>query len=132
MFEDIYIKILNTPREIQIGSYVFDDIEVADNDVSIKKGLMFRQDIPNNFCMLFKFDDDAVRSFWMKNCKFPIVVVFCNKNWKIVAIHQMKVETTADESELKRYSSGVPARYAIEFKDNDTTNIKVGDYVKVR
>lgn len=136
MFEQEYIKILNTPREIQIGPYVFDDIEVADNDTAIRKGLMFRQDVPDNFCMLFKFDDDNIRSFWMKNCEFPIVVVFCDKNWKIVSIHRMKVEETCNDEELTRYSSVVPARYAIEFKDSNwfdaVPDIAVGTQVEVK
>ena len=136
MFEEEYVKVLNTPKEIQVGPYVFDDIEVADNETSIRKGLMFREDVPNNFCMLFKFDDDAVRSFWMKNCEFPIVVVFCDKDWKIVAVHRMEVEETSNDEDLQRYSSVVPARYAIEFKDFDITdavaNIAVGTQVEVK
>ena len=135
MFEQEYIKVLTTPREIHIGPYIFDDVEVADNDVSTRKGLMFRQDVPDNFCMLFKFDDDEVRSFWMKNCEFPIIVVFCDKNWKILAVHRMKVEETVNDEELQRYSSVEPARYAIEFKDSWMTDsvadIEIGSRVEL-
>jgi len=131
-----YMRVLSTPREIVLGSYVFDDVEVADNDVSTKRGLMFRQDIPDDFCMLFKFDDDAVRSFWMKNCEVPIVVVFCDRSWKILAVHRMEVKETADDSELKRYSSISPARYAIEFRDkwpeDFVLDIRVGSHAEVR
>lgn len=78
---------------------------------------MFRQDAPENFCMLFRFSDDGVRWFWMKNCEFPIVVVFCSSDWRVTAAHRMKVEHTADDCSLKRYSSVTPVRYAIEFRD---------------
>ncbi len=105
MFDEAYRKVLSTPREIQIGPYVFDYIETADNDVSIRRGLMFRDDVPENYCMLFRFNDNEVRSFWMKNCEFPIIVVFLDKDWKIVAIHRMKVEDTVNDEELTRYSS---------------------------
>jgi len=48
----------------------------------------------------------------------------------------MLVENTDNDEDLTRYSSVVPARYAIEFKDFDitdaVTNIKVDNYVKIR
>ena len=85
---------------------------------------------------VLKFDDDNIRSFWMKNCEFPIVVVFCDKNWKIVSIHRMKVEETCNDEELTRYSSVIPARYAIEFKDSNwfdaVPDIAVGTQVEVK
>ena len=115
MFEQEYIKVLSAPRAIQVGEIEFNDVEVADDDESIKRGLMNRDRIPLDACMLFKFDDDAVRSFWMKNCRFPIVVLFLDKDMKVVSWHRMKVE---DGPEYRSYSSHVPARYAIEFMDD--------------
>lgn len=118
MFEQEYKKVLMTPTTLKYGVHVFDDIEIADTPESIRNGLMFRQDIPDNFCMLFVFDDDDVRSFWMKDCLFPITVVFCDKDWKIVKVHNMKVEQAKKDEDFTRYSSEVPARYAIEFKSH--------------
>lgn len=129
-----YLKVLNTPKEIHIGPYIFTDVEVAETSAALKRGLMNRTDVPDDFCMLFKFDDDAVRSFWMMNCLFPINVIFLDKNLKIVSMHEMKVEPKRGVG-LKHYSSGVPARYAIEFKDSayddSLANIKVGSTVKI-
>ena len=127
MFEKEYLKVLSTPSAIQIGGLTFMDIEVADDPKSLARGLMLRDDVPDDFCMLFKFDDERPRSFWMKNCRFPIVVVFLDKDYNIVSWHRMKVE---EGPAFKSYLSGKPAMYAIEFKDSrDEYDIMIGQQI---
>ena len=47
-------------------------VEVADNDKLRSLGFMGRIDIPEGTGMLFIWDDEAYRNFWMKNTHFNL------------------------------------------------------------
>lgn len=87
-----------------------------------QKGLMGIKKIPDNCGMLFIYPEERVLNFWMANCLTDIDVLFVNQSGIIVALHEMKKEKPRLASEsvsdyharLKRYSSGEPARFAIE------------------
>src|SRR3954453_2404300 len=65
-------------------------IEVADTDAEQEIGLMYRDSMPADHGMIFWFRDEDVRSFWMKNTRIPLDIVYTDKNGKIVAIKQMQ------------------------------------------
>ena len=48
------------------------DIEIADTDFDIQTGLMYRNSMEDNQAMLFIFDDETERFFYMKNTKIPM------------------------------------------------------------
>lgn len=101
-------------------------VELADDTVKRHQGLMFRQEMADDHGMLFVFDDDAPRSFWMKNTFIPLSIAFIDANKKIVRMHDM-----APNNSRKHYRSGKPARYALEVNQGlfKTWNVKVGDEV---
>ncbi|MBI4448562.1 DUF192 domain-containing protein [Candidatus Woesearchaeota archaeon] len=70
-----------------IGPHVF-GAEIADAPDEWSQGLMFREQLGINKGMLFIFPDDAPRSFWMKNTKIPLDMIFINESRRIVYIHQ--------------------------------------------
>lgn len=59
--------------------------------------------------MLFVFDDEQMRSFWMKNTYIPLDMMFLNASGTIVSIHAGA--KPMDESPI---SSDYPAKYVIE------------------
>lgn len=92
-----------------------------------KKGLMFRDSMPDDHGMLFIFKTEGYHSFWMKNTRIPLDIAFIDKNKRIVSIHEM---TPFDEKNF--HKSVKPASYALEvnagwFKKYD---IKTGDAVE--
>src|SRR4051812_16142180 len=56
------------------------DIEIADTEPARERGLMFRDSMPADHGMLFLFDDVAVRTFWMKNCRMPLDILYFDQN----------------------------------------------------
>ena len=104
-------------------------MEVVDTPETRAKGLSGRTNLEKGKGMLFKFDQDTVVSFWMKDMKFSIDIIWINDE-KVAKIDEKL--PLPDEGKLpKRYASPegvdfvleVPAGYAAE------VGIKTGDKV---
>lgn len=105
--------------------------EVADTVASQMTGLMNRPSLPPGRGMLFVFPDDEVRSFWMKNVRFPIDIVFVTSGLVVEAIHEAVPPCTSSPCPV--YNSRGKIRYAVEVpagfckenyvKPNDTIEI---------
>jgi uncharacterized protein len=85
------------------------DIEFADDADEIVLGLMFRRSMRENQGMLFIFDSEAPRSFWMKDTYFSLDMIFVDSNKEIVSI----ARETSPLSE-QNYRSEKPAQYVVE------------------
>ncbi|MBI3805108.1 MAG: DUF192 domain-containing protein [Nitrospirae bacterium] len=72
------------------------DAELADNDESRSKGLMFRDRLAPTAGMLFIFQEAHPYLFWMKNCKFPIDIIWLDAQKEIVFISEKTPPCTAD------------------------------------
>ncbi len=101
-------------------------VEIAQDEASLQKGLMFREDLPENVGMLFVFPFQRILSFWMRNTFIPLDIAFINENGIIVDIQKM-----APLDETKNYISQAPALYALEVNEGwcKKNNVKVGDKV---
>ena len=62
--------------------------ELADTQSKRIQGLMFRESLAHNRGMLFVFDKEAQHSLWMKNMRFPLDIIWFDRNKKIVDIYQ--------------------------------------------
>jgi uncharacterized membrane protein (UPF0127 family) len=102
-------------------------LEVARSDKEQQAGLMYRDPLSKDQGMIFIFEDEEVRSFWMHNTKIPLDIIYADRNGKIVAIKAMK------PFDLSGVSSDKPAMYAIELNGGvaATTGLKVGDTIAI-
>ena len=107
------------------------NVEIADDNDERARGLMFRENLDQNEGMLFVFDDEDYRSFWMKNTLIPLGMIFIDKNFKIVDI---KNAGPCKEDHCTPYKSYKPAQYVLEVNSGFTTenNVQVGDRVILR
>jgi uncharacterized membrane protein (UPF0127 family) len=84
-------------------------VKIAADPEARERGLMFRQDLPEDEGMLFVFDYPQPLSFWMKNTYLPLDIAFVSADKHILNILAMK-----PLDEKTRYESQGPAQYAIE------------------
>lgn len=102
------------------------DIEVADTDFDIQTGLMYRNTMAKKQGMLFIFEDEQQRFFYMKNTRIPLDIIYMNADTTIVSFQ--KNAKPFNETSLP---SEIPAKYVLEINAGlaDTWGLKVGDAV---
>jgi len=102
------------------------DIEIADTDFDIQTGLMYRDSMKNNQGMLFVFEDESERFFYMKNTKLPLDLIYINADRNIVSFQ--KNAKPFDETSLP---SNGPAQYVLEVNAGlvDTWNLSKNDSI---
>ncbi len=102
------------------------DIEIAENNEEHEKGLMYRAYLPDSTGMLFIFENESLRNFWMKNTIIPLDIIYLDSNKKIISI----AENTTPYSEEGIPSLGV-AKYVVEVNAGFTkrNNIQKGDEI---
>lgn len=85
------------------------DIEIADNEYKRQTGLMYRTKLNEKQAMLFIFEDEKPRSFYMKNTYIPLDIIFINADRKIVSV----AENAEATNEASLPSNG-PTKYVLE------------------
>lgn len=88
--------------------------ELAVNEGERAKGLMFREEISPDYGMLFVFKKERKYSFWMKNMKIPIDIIWLDKEKRIV--HMEENVPPCDDIPCPSYFPEYPARYVFELK----------------
>ncbi len=64
------------------------NIELALTPPQQAKGLMFREEMDEDAGMLFVFEGEAERRFWMKNTLIPLDMIFIKDNGVVHHIHE--------------------------------------------
>ena len=93
--------------KLQVGDSRF-TVWVARTPDQRQRGLMYRTDLGTRQGMLFVFEDDSVREFWMKNTPLPLSIAFLAADGEILQIEPLTPYSEA------RVRSRRPARYALE------------------
>lgn len=103
-------------------------VEVADDEDEMMRGLMFRKHLPWNAGMLFIFNNEEPRTFWMKNTLIPLDMLFLDSGFKIVDVLE-NVPPCAQGDECPLYPSNKPAQYVLEVNGGfvQENGINIGD-----
>jgi uncharacterized protein len=62
------------------------DVELARDEASRERGLMYRTNMPEGSGMLFSWQDERIRSFWMHNTCIPLDLLYITKDGTIAGI----------------------------------------------
>ncbi len=112
--------------QLRLGNKTF-TLEIANKDEDRFRGLMYRDSMPSDHGMIFVFPDVAKRSFWMRNTRIPLDILYIDADGKVISIHQMQPYV------LKGTPSGGKAKYAIELNEGAAAEagVKVGDQLTI-
>lgn len=95
--------------ELQAGIHLIRAEVASDNDTRMR-GLMFRERLGPNQGMLFVFQVKAQQCFWMRNTLIPLTIAFIEDDGSVVNLADMKPRS--EDS----HCSGRPVRYALEME----------------
>jgi len=84
--------------------------EVAATADERAEGLMYRDEVADGTGMLFVFQDNQPRSFWMANTYVPLDIAYMNPSYRIVDIIAMEPLVTDS------YPSRAPSMFALEVR----------------
>jgi uncharacterized membrane protein (UPF0127 family) len=105
------------------------NVELAENNYQLSRGLMFCESLAENKGMLFIFNKEAIHPFWMKNTLIALDIIWINAENKIVFISE-------DAQPCKtllcpQIAPNQKARYVLEINAGLTSKlgIKIGDII---
>jgi len=120
----------------ELGGETF-TLELALDDRSRARGLMYRKSMPADRGMLFAFTDIEPRRFWMNNCLIDLDIVFIDGGGRIVSMGTMlappegtSIATINAPGSPYTFSTGSKrAQYVIELSAGatDKLGLEVGD-----
>lgn len=102
------------------------EVELATTPEARQLGLMYRDHLAPGKGMLFVFPEAAPQSFWMRNTKIPLDILFIDDDGRIVRIHERT--TPFSEAGLP---SGAPVRFVLEVPGGYCDDVGVGEGDKV-
>ena len=103
--------------------------EVADSRPRQSIGLMFRESLPDGQAMLFIFEKEDLHSFWMKNMRFPLDIIWINGKKEIV---DLKTGVLPCLEDCESLIPAAEASYVLEVNSGFVlrNGIRIGQRVK--
>ena len=104
-------------------------VEVVSTFAEREKGLMFRESLAVDRGMLFIFEQEGIYSFWMKNMRFPLDIIWLDLNKKIVDIKE-NIPPCSESCEILNPEN--KAKYVLEVNAGFTrrNKIKAGELAR--
>lgn len=106
-------------------------VEIADDDESRARGLMFRDSMPADHGMLFIHDTQAPQAYWMKNTRIALDILYFDNQRKLVS-QQRDVPPCTLGDRCPAYPSQAPARYVLELNAGKAAEIGLQDGAELK
>lgn len=103
------------------------DAAVADDQESRTQGLMNVTSMPEDAGMIFIFEQNQPRSFWMASTPLSLDLIFANDDFEIVRIHRNASPYSQDSIQ-----SGAPAKYVVEVNAGYTVEHDINEGGSIR
>ncbi|HEY4694351.1 MAG TPA: DUF192 domain-containing protein [Candidatus Nanoarchaeia archaeon] len=122
--QDLGIK---PEAKVKIGSQSI-LVEIVESQEEVEKGLSNRDFLASNAGMLFNFPERAVKSFWMKDMKFPLDIIWIDEG-KIVGIEE---NAPTPSETIPAFTSPQPVNKVLEVTAGfvEKNKVKIGDKVE--
>jgi hypothetical protein len=88
-------------------------VEIARSAEEQARGLMFRDHMDADAGMLFVYDTMATRTFWMRNCRIPLDILYFDDQARLVG--EALGVPPCNTAQCPTYDGGgAPAQYVLE------------------
>ena len=106
-------------------------VELATNDETRARGLMFRDQMQADHGMLFVHDREEMQAYWMKNTKIALDILYFDSQRKLVS-QQRDVPPCSAGDMCPPYPSGGPARYVLELNAGQAEKLQLKDGTELK
>jgi len=96
-------------------------VEIASDDATRTRGLMFRRTLDPDHGMLFVFPRSEEHGFWMHNTELALDMIFLDEGRNVVGV----VANAAPHTDTQR-TVGKPTRYVVEVAGGEAAAHAVG------
>ena len=120
-FEFTTLEIVN-----DAGELLTFDVYLAQDFEQQRRGLMFVRSMPERTGMLFIYENDDIRSMWMKNTYIPLDMVFMRSNGSVSSvIHRAEPHTLLSRASIE------PVRYVLELNAGTARRMGIGSRSRI-
>jgi hypothetical protein len=102
-----YRQTIITVNGVELGA------DIAETNDQMTMGLAVKDTLNENEAMLFVFSTERAHSFWMKNMKFPIDIIWLDADKEVVHIEH-SLEPCLPDSSCQTYEPNVDSLYVLE------------------
>jgi len=126
LFSD-YLGLKNVRLVTERGDVYKLKVDIAETSEEKQKGLMYRRRLEVGRGMLFVYTEPVAPSFWMKNMRFPLDIIFIGEDLRVKTIHEKVPPCETDPCEL--YSPSSRIQYVLEVPGGYSSlfKIRLGD-----
>ncbi|MBU2529615.1 MAG: DUF192 domain-containing protein [Elusimicrobia bacterium] len=89
-------------------------VEIAADDKSREKGLMFRKNLKQDEGMLFVFKDNSQKHFWMKNTLIDLDIIFIGEDFIINKIFSDVKKSAPKDKDFEIEKVSAKGKYILE------------------
>lgn len=116
----LFAAAVDRSRWVEIGGTRY-SVELATDDYSRMRGLMFRESMPQDAGMLFVFESEHLQAFWMKNTLIALDILYFDRRARLVSV-------ASDTPPCKTpycpsYPSAGPAQYVLELNAGEAKRL---------
>ena len=118
--------------EVQLPRGAVIHAEIADTPKKRAEGLMYRDHLARNRGMLFVFGQSQLWTFWMKNTKIPLDIIWMNEKKQIIYIARATPICTRKDDGCPQYQPNDPAMYVLELGSGEADRLKLENGSKLK
>jgi uncharacterized membrane protein (UPF0127 family) len=110
---------------IQLPGGAIIHAEIANTMKKRAEGLMYREQLAKDRGMLFTFDQAQPWTFWMKNTKIPLDIIWMNEKKQIIHIARNVPTCSRTDDGCPQYQPNDPAMYVLELGGGEAERLKL-------
>ena len=118
--------------QVHLPGGVIIHAEIADTQLKRAEGLMYRDHLAKDRGMLFMFDQAQLWTFWMKNTKIPLDIIWMNEKKQIIHIARNVPICTRTDDSCPQYQPNDPATSVLELGGGEADRLKLDKGTKLK